>query len=1250
MASRIKGITIEIDGNATKLQAALQSVNTSLGNTKGALSDVNRLLKLDPSNTELLRQKQTYLAQAIDETEEKLKQERDALRQLEEAGKTSDNQEQQRALRREIEATEQSLKNFKKQAADASSVFGAKMQVAGQKMQDVGKKISGVGRSLSMYVTAPLAGIGAAAVKVTADFDESMSKVQALSGATGEEFNQLRDLAREMGATTKYSAAEAADGLGYMALAGWDTKQMVEGLPGILDLAAASGMELADASDLVTDYLTAFGLEASYAGKMADELAYAQANSNTTTTELGEAFQNSAVSMNSAGQSLETTTALLGVMANSGLKGARAGTALNATMRDITQHMKNGAIQIGDTTIAVQDQNGNFRDLVDILADVEKATYGMGTAERDAALGMTFTDRSAKAVKATLDQGTDSVYEFRNALEHSDGAARSMAEIMQDNLAGELTKLKSALQEVAISLGDSLVPMIRKGVEFIQGLVDKFNSLDEKTKENIVKFGLLAAAIGPVLTAVGTMTSGVGALTSGIGKVVTKLTGMADGLGGIPFSPVTLAIMGVVGALGLLKVSTDMQEEAYRNANRSAYDAIDASEEVRKQMEKTGEQIGTAFDTADESIANAAERAEMASSMVDRLEELVSAEQLSNSEMVEAQGIVAQLNALYPGMNAQIDENGNLLGRSTEEMRGFIDNALEVATVEAKQQALKESMQELTDAVTAKVEAQVREKQVTEELEKAETSYKDAVEALNAARDSGQISASEYGYKMIQLNNERSKSINDLTAEQKALNDSMGELNAQIDAGVEKRQMISDEFDEMAAAAGTVEEATDSAAESLDGIGTEAGEAAAELDVAAQTIEEKYQELYESAYQSLTGQGQLWQEYTLETEHSTAELQANLAEQTSFYNTWASDLETVWAYAVQTGDASTMAMVQQLAGMGEDGAGHVHDLAVAISDENYDIVNSFGDTVGNLQSAQSETASILAQIEGNMVETSNGLVYTSEYTGQQIKTNVASAGQNAQSTWNSSMQGIEQTTRSSMGNVQSETQAGMDSAQTSVSNAAGPMESAAINVFAGVQAQANMAAGNMRGFGSDAVSNFESGMWSGQYSLQSAAGYIASSALSPLQDSLSAYYWGMDMANSFANGIWAGYGAAVSAAYAIANAVYSILHHSTPDKGPLRGDDKWGAELAENFANSMAEKAGLVQKAAGTLANAAVIKNLNSANAFGLSSTSGSGTSIAGDDITINVYASDGMNVKQLADEVSYRLALTQRQKASAYA
>lgn len=385
-------------------------------------------------------------------------------------------------------------------------------QSMGSRFQAVGAMLTSAGSTLTTHVTLPLAAIGTASIKTAADFESSMSNVQALSGATGSELEQLSNLAKEMGATTQFSASEAADALGYMALAGWDTQQSMDALPGVLNLAAASGMGLAEASDLVTDYLSAFGEEADQAGRMADVLSYAQANSNTTTAGLGEAFKNCAANANAFGLDIEQTTALIGKLSDQGLKGSEAGTALSAVFRDITQKMKDGNITIGKTKIAVQDANGNYRSMTDILRDVENATDGMGDAQKNAALMSTFTSDSLKALNILLQTGSGNIEDFEKELRNSSGTAEEMANIMNDNLNGQITALKSALEGAAIAIGEALLPMIKGLVSVLQGALNWFNGLNDGVKTTIVTVGLVVAAIGPLLLILGSLASAIGNL------------------------------------------------------------------------------------------------------------------------------------------------------------------------------------------------------------------------------------------------------------------------------------------------------------------------------------------------------------------------------------------------------------------------------------------------------------------------------------------------------------------------------------------------------------------------------------------------------------------------------------------------------------------------------------------------------------------------------------------------------------------
>ena len=299
------------------------------------------------------------------------------------------------------------------------------------------------------------------------DFTSMMSEVQAISGATDEQMVELEATARKFGATTVFSATDAAEALKYMSLAGWTAEQSTSALGGVLDLAAASGMGLGQASDMVTDYLSAFGMEADKAAYFADMLAFAQSNSNTTAEQLGEAYKNCAANLNAAGQDVETVTSLLEAMANQGYKGSEAGTALAAIMRDITNAMEDGAIQIGDTTISVMDANGNFRDLTDILTDVEAATNGMGDAERAAALSSTFTADSTKGLNLVLNEGMDKIAGYEEALRNADGTASDMAATMNDNLKGDLANMNSAFEELGLKIYDGMEQPLRSAVQFV---------------------------------------------------------------------------------------------------------------------------------------------------------------------------------------------------------------------------------------------------------------------------------------------------------------------------------------------------------------------------------------------------------------------------------------------------------------------------------------------------------------------------------------------------------------------------------------------------------------------------------------------------------------------------------------------------------------------------------------------------------------------------------------------------------------
>lgn len=614
MAGRIKGITVEIGGDTTGLEKALKNVNSTIKNTQSQLKDVNRLLKLDPSNTELLSQKQRALKDAIGATKEKLDSLKIAQEQAKQQLENGDlGQDKYDTLQREIIETEQELRRLQEEAA-STSVALSKIDQAGKKMEAFGDSVTSAGQKI-MPASMAVAGLGAAAVKTAADFDTSMSKVAAVSGATGDDLDALRDKAREMGAKTKFSASEAADAMNYMAMAGWKTGDMLEGIEGIMNLAAASGEDLATTSDIVTDALTAFGLTAQDSGHFADILAAASSNANTNVAMMGETFKYCAPIAGALGFSAEDTAEAIGLMANAGIKSTQAGTALRTIMNNLAGEVKITGSALGEVTIATTNADGSMRDLSDILANCRGAFSQLSESEQAAAAEALVGKNAMSGFLALMNAGDADIEKLSSSIDHCsdtfvktvdgaiipmsqaleegidwieeyNGVADQMASVMQDNLAGQLTILKSQIQELAISFGEMLMPAIRSIVSKIQAFVDKLNGMSESQRKAVLTIGLIIAALGPLLVILGTVISKVGVAMQGFVKLATgvKKLGVAvkagtgifgklgAALGGIS-APVLTVIAVIAVLVAAFKHLWDTNEE-FRNAITAIWNGI----------------------------------------------------------------------------------------------------------------------------------------------------------------------------------------------------------------------------------------------------------------------------------------------------------------------------------------------------------------------------------------------------------------------------------------------------------------------------------------------------------------------------------------------------------------------------------------------------------------------------------------------------------------------------------------------------
>lgn len=555
MAERIKGLQIDLSMKDMGIGATLAGVRRSF-------KTLNSDLKLSRNNFKNSEKSMTSYKNRIRELDGATKQQRNNVKELraqyqktaQEQGANSAKAARLRTeynkqadtlnyLEHELEQTTSSFKNFQKESQAAARVsnssfgrLGKSFTEMGPKINKVGESMKSVGRSMSMYVTAPVvAGFGLAA-KTSIDFDDSMRKVKATSGATGKEFNSLRDKALEMGAKTKFSASESADALNYMALAGWDSKEMMTGISGVMDLAAASGEDLGQVSDIVTDSLTAFGMEAKDSGKFADVLAQTSSKANTDVKGLGDAFKYAAPVAGALGYSVEDTSVAIGLMSNAGIKGEKAGTALRTMFTNLSKPTKAMKDKMDELGISITDSNGEMLPMRDVMDQLRSSMGGLSKDQQAAAAATIFGKESMSGALAVVNASENDYKKLTKSIDGSSGASKRMAKEMEGGIGGSMRKMKSAVESLAISIGDVVAPFIGKAADAIAGLATKLTNLPGWLQGTIVAFGTLAAAIGPLALVVGLFTASLGSIMTTLGPImvgITKAGGVMKYLSGV---------------------------------------------------------------------------------------------------------------------------------------------------------------------------------------------------------------------------------------------------------------------------------------------------------------------------------------------------------------------------------------------------------------------------------------------------------------------------------------------------------------------------------------------------------------------------------------------------------------------------------------------------------------------------------------------------------------------------------------------
>ncbi|HDD6806256.1 TPA: phage tail tape measure protein, partial [Staphylococcus aureus] len=497
---------------------------------------------------------------------------------------------------RELNQATQELKDMQREQKALNSAMGKlgnNFNNFGPKLQEIGNSMKNVGRNMTMYVTAPVVAGFAVAAKKGIEFDDSMRKVKATSGATGEEFEALKKKAREMGATTKFSASDSAEALNYMALAGWDSKQMMEGLSGVMDLAAASGEDLGAVSDIVTDGLTAFGLKAKDSGHFADVLAQTSSKANTDVRGLGEAFKYVAPVAGALGYTIEDTSIAIGLMSNAGIKGEKAGTALRTMFTNLsspTRAMGNEMERLG---ISITDSNGEMIPMRKLLDQLREKFKHLSKDQQASSAATIFGKEAMSGALAIINASDEDYQKLTKSIDSSSGASKRMAETMESGLGGKLRTLRSQLEELALTIYDRIEPALQIIVSAFSKVVTWVTKLPTSIQLAIVGFGLFAAVLGPLvfmfglfISVMGNAMTVLGPLLINVNKAVgifaflrTKIASLVKlfPILGMSISSLTLPITLIIGALvgiGIAFYQAYKRSETFRNIVNQAISGV----------------------------------------------------------------------------------------------------------------------------------------------------------------------------------------------------------------------------------------------------------------------------------------------------------------------------------------------------------------------------------------------------------------------------------------------------------------------------------------------------------------------------------------------------------------------------------------------------------------------------------------------------------------------------------------------------
>lgn len=770
------------------------------------------------------------------EVEKTRKQLTDLEQQLDDAGKVANSNAD------ELKKAEKATKDVGNAADDASKEIGEFKNELKSDVQDAAKVVAAL--------TAAILAVGKASVDAGMEFDSSMKKVMATLGYTKEQLNDssseasrtykaLRDYAQEMGASTKFSASQSAEALNYMAMAGWNDKQMLEGLDGVLNLAAASGSELATTSDIVTDALTAMGYGAESAGHLADVMAAASSNANTNVEMMGETFKYAAPVAGALGYSMEDVSVAIGLMANSGIKASAAGTALRGWLSKLAAPTKDSGQAMADLGISLTDSAGNMRSLRDVMGDTRKAFADLTEAEKAQYAKMLAGQQGMSGLLAIVNAAPADFEKLSKAIDNSAGAAENMANVSIDNLEGDITIMKSAIEGAEIAISDKLTPSLRKYAQIgtktisamseafgkggLEGAVDAAHQTLRKEMGEDAKTIFAAEAAVKALTAAFIAYKGAMLLSKGIESLEKVNALMAEGktlaeaMGAVNLAnPWILALAAITAASFAIKSAVDNMDvvgNVYAEFTAEQQKVIDNVDELAQKMSESREDY-------EESTKAIEDNEKQVQALVDRLYDLDSVQGKDAAQKAEMSAIVDELNSSVEGLNLQYDEQTGKLNKTREAVDGLVDSYFEQAKAEAYKNHLVKLIEEQVEAEEA------HEKAVK------------AVEAAQGKRASAQNRLNSYtaaynrnAERILELDKEIS--AGNWTEEREAEYTRLVTKNQELAASMEGVQSEIDNLDlgmgDLYAAQISAKEAMDGTAASIDFVREKMGEAGAEV-------------------------------------------------------------------------------------------------------------------------------------------------------------------------------------------------------------------------------------------------------------------------------------------------------------------------------------------------------------------------------------------------------------------------------------